>query len=67
MRAICGRYVPTLAITVHRDARSQAMIVRRIEIYSARNVLHAFRLHAPAEVDDEVTAWLTEAYRVGAQ
>ena len=40
---------------------------RRIEVFSARNVLHAFRLHAPAEVDDEVAAWLAEAYRVGAQ
>jgi hypothetical protein len=40
---------------------------RRVEVYSARNVLHAFRLHSAAEVDDEVTAWLVEAYRVGAQ
>ena len=40
---------------------------RRIEVFSARNVLHAFRLHAPAEVDAEVAGWLAEAYRVGAQ
>jgi hypothetical protein len=40
---------------------------RKIEVYGPRNVLHAFRLHDPEEVDDEVTAWLTEAYRVGAQ
>ena len=40
---------------------------RRIEVFSPRNVLHAFRLHAPDEVDDEVAAWLAEAYRVGAQ
>jgi len=40
---------------------------RRIEVFSARNVLHAFRLHAAAEVDAEVGAWLAEAYRVGAQ
>jgi hypothetical protein len=40
---------------------------RRIEVFSARNVLHAFRLHAPAEVDAEVEAWLAEAYGVGAQ
>ena len=40
---------------------------RRIEVFSPRNVLHAFRLHAPGEVDDEVEAWLAEAYRVGAQ
>lgn len=41
--------------------------IRRIEVFSARNVLHAFRLRAAAEVDAEVEAWLAEAYRVGAQ
>jgi hypothetical protein len=40
---------------------------RRIETYSPRNVLHAFRLAAPDEVDDEFTGWLAEAYRVGEQ
>ena len=40
---------------------------RKIEVYGPRNVLHAFRVHDPGEVDDEVKAWLTEAYRVGAQ
>lgn len=40
---------------------------RRIEVYSPRNVLHAFRLHKPDEVDDEVADWLAEAYRVGRQ
>ncbi|MBV9921062.1 MAG: hypothetical protein JOY78_09475 [Pseudonocardia sp.] len=40
---------------------------RRIEVFSARNVLHTFRLHAPGEVDGEVEAWMAEAYRVGAQ
>jgi hypothetical protein len=39
----------------------------RVETYSPRNVLHAFRLHAPAEVDTEVTDWLTRAYSVGQQ
>jgi hypothetical protein len=39
----------------------------RIETYSPRNVLHAFRLTAPAEVDGEFAAWLGEAYRVGRQ
>ena len=28
MRAIYGPHVPTLAITVHREARSRAMIVK---------------------------------------
>jgi hypothetical protein len=40
---------------------------RRIEVYSPRNVLHAFRLTAPGEVDAEFIALLAEAYRVGAQ
>jgi hypothetical protein len=40
---------------------------RRIETYSPRNVLHAFRLTAPGEVDAEFTTHLAEAYRVGMQ
>jgi Domain of unknown function (DUF5655) len=39
----------------------------RIDTFSARNVVHAFRLAAPADVDEEFTAWLAEAYQVGAQ
>jgi hypothetical protein len=40
---------------------------RRIEVYSPRNVLHAFRLTGPDEVDAAFTTYLAEAYRVGAQ
>ncbi|HYW22780.1 MAG TPA: DUF5655 domain-containing protein [Terriglobales bacterium] len=40
---------------------------RRIDTYSVRNVVHLFRLHGPDEVDDEVRAWLAEAYEVGRQ
>jgi hypothetical protein len=40
---------------------------RRVETYSPRNHLHAFRLERPEDVDAEVTAWLGEAYRVGRQ
>lgn len=40
---------------------------RRVEVYSPRNVVHTFRLASPAEVDDQFTAWLAEAYRVGRQ
>jgi hypothetical protein len=40
---------------------------RSIEQFSPRNVLHAFRLAGPDEVDAEVQAWLAEAYRVGLQ
>jgi hypothetical protein len=39
----------------------------RVETFSTRNVLHAFRLSGPDEVDAEFAAWLAEAYRVGAQ
>jgi Domain of unknown function (DUF5655) len=40
---------------------------RAVEVYSPRNVLHAFRLSAPDEVDAEFTGWLAEAYEVGRQ
>jgi Domain of unknown function (DUF5655) len=40
---------------------------RRVETYSPRNVLHAFRLTAPDEVDPEFVGWLAEAYQVGQQ
>jgi hypothetical protein len=39
----------------------------RVEVYSPRNILHAFRLAGPDEVDDEFSAWLAEAYAVGRQ
>jgi Domain of unknown function (DUF5655) len=39
----------------------------KVEVYSPRNVVHAFRLHAPEEVDAEFGKWLSEAYRVGEQ
>jgi hypothetical protein len=40
---------------------------RRIESFSPRNHLHQFRFSSIAELDDEVAAWLAEAYRVGEQ
>jgi hypothetical protein len=40
---------------------------RKVETFSPRNHLHQFRLASPEEVDDEVKAWLREAYEVGAQ
>ena len=39
----------------------------RVDTISPRNVVHAFRLAAPGEVNAEFTGWLAEAYRVGAQ
>ena len=40
---------------------------RRIETFSPRNHLHAFRLTDLTEVDAEFRGWLREAYAVGAQ
>ncbi len=40
---------------------------QRIQGFSPRNVLHAFRLIGPVEVDCEVRSWLVEAYAVGEQ
>jgi hypothetical protein len=40
---------------------------RRIETFSPRNHLHAFRFTNVEEIDDEVAAWFAEAYRVGQQ
>ena len=39
----------------------------KIEVFSPRNVLHAFRLDSPDQVDEEFTGWLAEAYAVGEQ
>jgi hypothetical protein len=40
---------------------------RRIETFSPRNHLHAFRLTTLADVDAEFRSWLQEAYAVGEQ
>ena len=40
---------------------------RKVEVYSARNVLHAFRLSSADDVDDQFVAYLHEAYQVGLQ
>jgi hypothetical protein len=40
---------------------------RRIETFSPRNHLHAFRFESVDDVDAEVSTWLTEAYQVGQQ
>jgi hypothetical protein len=38
-----------------------------VQVFSPRNVLHAFRLTGPEQLDDEFEGWIAEAYRVGAQ
>jgi hypothetical protein len=40
---------------------------RRIETFSPRNHLHAFRFESVDEIDDEVAAWFAEGYQVGEQ
>ena len=40
---------------------------RRIETFSPRNHLHAFRFENVNEIDAEVAAWFAEAYQVGEQ
>lgn len=39
----------------------------RIDTFSARNVVHMFRLSRPSDVDEEFRAWLAEAYPVETQ
>jgi hypothetical protein len=39
----------------------------RIETFSPRNHLHAFRITRVADVDAEFRGWLAEAYQVGEQ
>jgi hypothetical protein len=39
----------------------------KIETFSPRNHLHAFRVSRADEIDDEFRAWLIEAYAVGNQ
>ena len=40
---------------------------RRVETFSPRNHLHAFRLTDATDLDAEFQAWLVEAYAVGQQ
>ena len=47
--------------------RLESPRLRRIETFSPRNQLHAFRFEKVEEIDDEVVAWFAEAYEVGAQ
>ena len=39
----------------------------RVETFSPRNHLHAFRIDSLAELDNEFAAWVREAYGVGEQ
>jgi hypothetical protein len=39
----------------------------KIETYSPRNHLHAFRLTRPDEIDNQFRGWIRDAYAVGEQ
>jgi Domain of unknown function (DUF5655) len=52
-------------LVLARDVRSDRFT--KVEVISPLNVLHAFRLTGPHEIDDEFAGWIAEAYRVGAQ
>jgi len=39
----------------------------RVETFSPRNHLHAFRIDSLGELDDEFASWVREAYAVGEQ
>jgi hypothetical protein len=47
--------------------RTENRRFRRIETFSPRNHLHAFRFENVDQIDDEVSEWFAEAYRVGEQ
>ena len=47
--------------------RVESPLFRRIDSLSPRNHVHAFRLHTPADLTDELDALLREAYAVGEQ
>ncbi len=48
-------------------ARVRSPAFRRVESFSRRNHLHAFRLVHPDDINDELRKWLREAYAVGEQ
>lgn len=39
----------------------------RVETFSPRNHLHAFRINSLSDLDDEFRGWIREAYAVGEQ
>ena len=60
----CGRWVDGHVVLARRLEHPR---FTRVESFSPGNHLHAFRLAGPDEADEEVAAWLAEAYRVGEQ
>ncbi len=64
------------AVSLRRDALVGHVVLARrlenprftkIETFSPHNHVHSFAFHSPEELDEEVMAWLREAYAVGEQ
>jgi len=49
------------------DRRVSSPVFTRIESFSPRNHLHAFRLTTADDVDEELRRWMRDAYKVGEQ
>ena len=49
------------------DRRIEHPRFLRVETFSPRNHLHAFRLNSLSDLDDEFAGWIREAYAVGQQ
>ena len=47
--------------------RVESPIFSKVQTFSPRNHLHAFRLMVPGEIGDELRALMRDAYQVGAQ
>jgi hypothetical protein len=47
--------------------RVESPLFRRVESFSPRNHLHAFRLNDPSDITPELRALMAEAYAVGEQ
>jgi hypothetical protein len=41
--------------------------ITRVELYPPSNYVHEFKLTDASELDDELAAWLRDAYEVGLQ
>ncbi len=47
--------------------RCPSLCFEKVETFSRRNHLHAFRLESVDDLDDEFRYWVREAYKVGCQ
>lgn len=52
---------------MNRPRRLTSRRIRRVERFSPKWYGHYMRISSPEQLDEEVRAWLREAYQVGAQ